>query len=160
MKSTYYIFVILVFMLMSCSGHEESVYLTKFHSYHWDVESNPLVISSSEFDRVFVIEDTLGNPGGIIGVTGVLGIDQQDTLIINNTALKDGRNSIKSDTLNSTWFKIINEREGVKVVLNENVGREKRLLEIEIWSTHIEKTYKGQPACGHLTIIQNPPVVD
>lgn len=156
----YYIILILAVMLVSCSDHKEGVFFTKFHSYHWDVESNPLVISSSEFDDVFVIEDSLGNPGGIIGVTAVLGIDQQDTLIIYNTALKDGRNSIKSDTLNSAWFKIINEPKGLKVTLNENVGKEKRLLEIEIWSTHIEKTYKGQPACGHLTIIQNPPMLD
>lgn len=147
------------FGLLSCNKDKEpDSYYTKLYYFTWDVNTNPLILSSSALDQTFQIKDGEGNPGGIIGVPGMLAGSQQDTVRIENTGLNsDLKNSILSDTIRGTWFTIITEEERrLRVILDKNEETKTRSLAIAVWVSRLDDSHDGVPMCDQLIIYQLP----
>lgn len=146
-------------LLLACNKDEETVYATRFHGYGWEVDTVPLTVPSAPYDQAIQLKDLEGNTGGIDGVTDVYAVDGQDTTIFRNTALRNNRMAIITDTIEGKWFTIINiDKKQLRIILNENAGTEKRTLYMAFWSYHLDKRLydDGHPTCDPLTIYQLP----
>lgn len=147
--------LLLVSTLFSCNKEEgETVYPgIPMYYFLWDgIDSMPVTVSSSAFEKTFQIKDRFGNVGGLIIAAAGFYSQQQDTAFY----------TITSDTIQGKWYNIINEHERIKISMTENKESKPRQIAIAFYVDVLvwNKIFSGKSIhCEQLVIQQMPPKI-